>query len=231
MNPNIDKDVLLEYVMGGLTPEREKEVAAYLRQHPKDAAWVRDMFEAVSEVALDQEPVAVPASAESDLLKRIRKEGEAKGRVSSKLSEREKRGSRFWGQLGIGLALGVTLFFITQRFLFPSAPTIAERLEQTCQETGVVCEALADANGAEIGTLAKRPDNTLLVVFNEAPPQGQVYQGWEIAEAGITSAGVYEGQVLEITQPLMPGNTFGVTLEPPGGSPQPTSTPIAAVVI
>jgi anti-sigma-K factor RskA len=225
MNPNdIDRDVLLEYVMGGLTPEREKEVAAYLRQHPIDAAWVRDMFEAVSEVALDQEPVAVPASAENDLLKRIRKESNAK--VSSKLSEREKRGSRFWGQLGLGLALGIALFFIGQRFLFPSALTVAERLEQTCNQSGVVCETLTDAGGTAIGTLAKRPDNTLFVVMNEAPPEGQVYQGWEITESGITSAGVYDGQVLE-TQPVTDGSTFGVTLEPPGGSPQPTSNPLA----
>jgi anti-sigma-K factor RskA len=234
MNPNdktIDRDELLEYVMGGLTPEREKEVAAYLRQHPEEAAWVRDMFETVSAVALDQESVTVPASAESDLLKRIRKEAEAKGKVSSKLSEREKRGPRFWGQLGLGLALGVALFFIGQRFLFPAAPTLAERLEQTCNESGVICEALTDANGAAIGTLAKRPDNTLLVVMNEAPPAGQVYQGWEIAESGITSAGVYDGRVLEIMEPLADGTTFGVTLEPPGGSPQPTSNPITTYVI
>jgi anti-sigma-K factor RskA len=233
MNPNekIDRDVLLEYVMGSLTPEREKEVAAYLRQNPEDAAWVRDMFEAVSEVALDQEPVAVPASAGNDLLKRIRKEGEAKGKVSSKLSEREKRGSRFWGQLGFGLALGMALFFIGQRFLFSPTLTLAERLEQTCNQTGVTCEALSNADGAEIGTIAKRPDNTLFVVFNDAPPQGQVYQGWEIAESGIASRGVYDGQVLEITEPLIEGSTFGVTLEPPGGSPQPTSTPITVYVI
>jgi anti-sigma factor RsiW len=80
MNSNdktIDRDMLLEYVMGSLTPEQEKEVAAYLRTHPDDAAWVRDMFETVTMVALNQEPVSVPASAESDLLTRIRKEGEA----------------------------------------------------------------------------------------------------------------------------------------------------------
>lgn len=231
MNQNIDRDVLLEYVMGGLTSEREKEVAAYLRQNPEDAAWVRDMFETVSEVALDQEPVAIPANAESDLLKRIRKESEAKGKVSSKLSEAERRRSWFWLRLGIGLALGVALFFIIQPFLPSPTPTIAERLEQTCNETGVVCEALMGENGTEIGTLAKRPDNTLLVVMNEAPPQGQVYQGWEIAGSQIASVGVYDGRVLEISQPLTSGNTFGVTLEPPGGSPQPTTNPITTYVI
>jgi anti-sigma-K factor RskA len=233
MNPNdktIDRDVLLEYVMGSLTPEREKEVAAYLRQNPEDAAWVRDMFEAVTEVALDQEPVTVSANAESDLLKRIRKEAEARGKVSSKLTTNEKKRSSFWGQLGLGLALGIALFFIAQRFLLPSTPTVAERLEQTCNQTGVVCQALLNESNTEIGTLAKRPDNTLFVVFNEAPPQGQVYQGWEIA-GEIVSLGTYEGQVLEINRPLTTGSTFGVTLEPTGGSPQPTMNPIVAYEI
>jgi anti-sigma-K factor RskA len=218
---NIDRDVLLEYVMGGLTPEREKEVAAYLRQNPEDAAWVRDMFETVANVALDQEPVSVPASAESDLLKRIRQESEAKARPAASIPKRRN----FWVQLGIGLALGVALFFIVQRFLPQPPLTVTQRLEQTCQETGVICEPLLDANNVEIGTLAKRPDNTLFVVFNAPPPSGQVYQGWEIS-GEIVSLGTYEGQVLEITEPLATGSTFGVTLEPPGGSPQPTATPI-----
>jgi anti-sigma-K factor RskA len=224
---NVDRDVLLEYVMGSLTPEREKEVAAYLRQNPEDAAWVRDMFETITNVALDQEPVAVPASAESDLLKRIRQESEAKARPAANVPKRRN----FWAQLGIGLALGVALFFIAQRFLPQPPLTVAERLEQTCNETGVTCEPLLDANKVEIGTLAKRPDNTLFVVFNAPPPSGQVYQGWEIAESQIASRGTYEGQVLEITQPLATGSIFGVTLEPPGGSPQPTSNPITTHVI
>jgi anti-sigma factor RsiW len=124
----VNRDVLLEYVMGGLTPEREKEVAAYLRQNPEEAAWVRDMFETLATVALDQDPVSVPASAESDLLRRIREGGEAKTRG---LSSSMKR-SRFWPLLGLGLALGVALFFIIQPFLPSPIPTLAERLEQIC---------------------------------------------------------------------------------------------------
>jgi hypothetical protein len=165
--------------------------------------------------------VSVPTSAESDLLKRIRQESEAKARPAATVPKRRN----FWAQLGIGLALGVALFFIVQRFLPQPPLTVAERLEQTCNEIGVVCQPLLDANSVEIGTLARRPDNTLFVVFNAPPPSGQVYQGWEIA-GEIDSLGTYEGQVLEITEPLATGSTFGVTLEPPGGSPQPTTDPI-----
>jgi anti-sigma-K factor RskA len=228
MNPDnskIDRDILLEYVMGGLTPEREKEVAAYLRQNSEDAAWVRDMFETVTAVALDQEPVAVSASAESDLLKRIRRESAAK---ANPVPVRSKR-SRFWPLLGLGAALGLVLFFMIQPLVFP--PSLETQLARTCAQTGVVCQPLLNEANAEIGTLAKRPDNTLLVVFKEAPPSGQVYQGWEIVGDQPSSRGVYDGRVLEITQPLTKGSAFGVTLEPPGGSLQPTTTPIVVYVI
>jgi anti-sigma-K factor RskA len=43
--------------------------------------------------------------------------------------------------------------------------------------------------------------------------------------------GTYDSRVLEITRPLTSGSTFGVTLEPSGGSPQPTMTPIIAYEI
>ena len=50
----IDYDTLVAYVMGSLTPEQEREVVAHLRENPEDAAWVRDMFEVVAEVALSR---------------------------------------------------------------------------------------------------------------------------------------------------------------------------------
>ena len=238
MNPNIDRDVLLDYVMGSLTPEREKEVAAYLHQNLQEAAWVRDMFESVANVALDQEPVNVPASAANDLLKRIRKESELKA-VSpvlkgnsakenlvkeNSVKAKPRRGNWAWLGMGLGAAFAVILWFSGGQAIFQNYQ-ITQQLKQTCAEA-LFCQTLRDENNNDIGTLARRSDNTLLVVFKHNPPQGQVYQGWEIAEGTPASLGVYQGRVMEISQPLGQGNTFGVTLEPPSGSPQPTSTPI-----
>jgi anti-sigma-K factor RskA len=222
MNP-IDREVLLEYVMGSLTPEREKEVAAYLRQNPNDAAWVRDMFEAVAKVALSQEPATVPANSADDLLKRIRKESEAKAGPAPVIQAKPRR--MLWAFLGMGsgMALALVLWFGGGRLAFENYQ-IAQQLNRMCSESS--CQTLFDDSNKELGTLVRKADNTLLVVFKNNPPKGQVYQGWEISESGAASIGVYEGRIMRIAQPLKVGNTFGVTLEPPGGSPQPTTTPI-----
>ncbi len=227
-NKNIDRDVLLEYVMGSLTPEREKEVAAYLRQNPQEAAWVRDMFEVMSNVALDQEPVSVPASAANDLLKRIRKESDLKARPATVNRPSPKR--RNWGWLGAGLgaALAVLIWFSGGKLAFENYQ-IAQQLKRICVES--TCQTLVDESNSELGTLVRNKDNTLLVVFKSNPPQGQVYQGWEISENGPASLGVYEERIMKIEQPLVQGNTFGVTLEPSGGSPQPTTTPIVVYTL
>jgi anti-sigma-K factor RskA len=232
-NKTIDRDVLLEYVMGSLTPEREKEVAGYLRQNPQEAAWVRDMFEAVTEVALSQEPAGVPANAESDLLERIRKESELKARAPSlkanPIKAKPRRGGWAWLGLGLGAAFAVILWVSGGQTIFNNYQ-ISRQLSQVCAKA-LFCQTLRDENNSEIGTLARRSDNTLLVVFKNNPPQGQVYQGWEIAAGTPASLGVYPGRVMEISQSIGQGNTFGVTLEPSGGSPQPTSTPIVVYTL
>jgi anti-sigma-K factor RskA len=227
MNP-IDRDVLLEYVMGGLTPEREKEVAAYLRQNPTDAAWVRDMFETVANVALSQEPISIPANSANDLLKRIRKESEVKARPAPLIQPKPRPTPWAFLGMGLGVALALVLWFGGGKTTFENYQ-IAQQLKTICAESS--CQELVDENNNDLGTLVRNADNTLLVVFNNNPPKGQVYQGWEIAESGPASLGVYEGRIMRITQPLTIGNTFGVTLEPPGGSPQPTTAPIVVYTL
>lgn len=229
MNPNnIDRDVLLEYVMGSLTPEREKEVAAYLRQNPAEAAWVRDMFETVATVALDQEPASVPASAASDLLTRIRKQSESKARPVTSGPKPRSRAHWAWLGMGLGVLLAVSVWFGGGKLAFENYQ-IAQQLKRMCAQS--TCQVLEDENQNNIGTLVRNQDNTLLVVFKNNPPQGQVYQGWEISESGAASIGVYQGRIMKMSQPLSLGNTFGVTLEPPGGSPQPTTTPIVVYTL
>ena len=222
-NKNIDRDVLLEYVMGSLTPEREKEVAAYLRQNPTEVAWVRDMFEVMADVALDQEPASVPANAANDLLKRVRKESEAKARPAPMNQPKPRRAPWAWLGVSLGVILAVLVWTNFGQPIFENYQ-LAQRLKRECANAR--CEAFTDSNNNELATLVRYPDNTLMVIFSYDPPQELVYQAWEISESGPASLGVYEGRIMKISQPLVQGNTFGVTLEPPGGSPKPTTTPI-----
>ena len=238
-----DRDTLIEYVMGSLTPEQELEVIDYLRAHPEDAAWVRDMFEVMAEVALLEEPVEMPVGAEAALLERIRG-GNAVGSSESRVSEpsitesedaappevvtlpRRPNRNR-WTGLAIAAAL-VLLVWVGVRPTYESA-ALQRQLDQLCDEPGVVCQALASEANEPLGTLAQRADNSLFLLMDQEPPEGRVYQAWEIVGETPQSIGVWDGRVLDITEALNSESVFGVSLEPPGGSPQPTTTPIIVV--
>ena len=231
---SVERDLLLDYVMGALTPEQEREVASYLREHPEDAAWVRDMFEAVAAVALTQDPADVPADAEDALLARIRRKasGEVNAETTAEnvtppnvvtLPKRPQRNR--WISLGLAAAIAVIAYLS----LRPQGDPVAQQLARICAESGVSCETLISDTDTPLGTLAERSDNSLFVVLSEDPPEGQVYQAWEIAGDTPRSLGTWTGRVLDIEEPVASGSAFGISVEPPGGSPQPTSTPIVVV--
>lgn len=65
----------------------------------------------------------------------------------------------------------------------------------------------------------------------DKPPPGRTYQLWFISPSGATSAGLLEQDHAGNMKPIMapiPSQTraMGVTLEPAGGSPEPTTTPV-----
>ncbi|WP_353807519.1 anti-sigma factor [Agromyces sp. SYSU T00194] len=77
-------------------------------------------------------------------------------------------------------------------------------------------------------------DRTALLV-DELPALGgdQTYEAWVITEAGIAAAGLFDAGADGVTVHLIDGApagaTIGVTVEPAGGSDQPTTDPIIAI--
>ena len=234
----VDRDILVDYVMGSLTPEQETEVAGYLNRNPEDAAWVRDLFETLAVVALAQDPAEVPVGAGDALLRRIRAGDQPPvttpvltlpREVKPGSAEPAPRRSRRNAWLGLALAAAIAVAaWVGLRPTLENYQT-AQRLERLCGEPGVRCETLTDDANRTLGTLAVSGDNEVFVVFDQAPPAGQVYQAWEIVGGTPQSLGVWPGRVLEVGRALGAESVFGVSVEPPGGSPQPTSTPIVVV--
>jgi anti-sigma-K factor RskA len=98
--------------------------------------------------------------------------------------------------------------------------------------TVAVLQGSGSAAGAR-GFAAFPADGGAHVVLVDLPqaPAGQTYQAWYIADGAPTSAGLMavgsDGYaVLADDEPLPGTEIFAVTLEPAGGSPQPTSDPI-----
>jgi anti-sigma-K factor RskA len=124
---------------------------------------------------------------------------------------------------------------------------LQSQLNQSQQEAAVLSDALAayaapdsqtaildDANSNATGFAAVSADGTAYVVMSglEPAPSGKTYQAWFIANgapvsAGLATVGADGLMVMSNSQPA-PGTTaVALTLEPAGGSEQPTSDPFA----
>ncbi len=96
----------------------------------------------------------------------------------------------------------------------------------------------ASADGMRATTvMSQNLDRAMFISTGiERPPAGRTYQVWFIGQGGATSAGLIEqdraGTMTPIMAPIPPGaRAMGVTLEPAGGSPQPTTKPVLTMQI
>lgn len=123
---------------------------------------------------------------------------------------------------------------------------VTERLEQSQATAGRFVELLAapdvtvataqgvdGANGRVIASTSRDEALVVLDRLEPAPPDG-TYQLWLIEGEQATSAGLFdtdaEGRATAaLASGLTDVDAVGVTLEPAGGSPQPTTDPVLAI--
>jgi anti-sigma-K factor RskA len=78
------------------------------------------------------------------------------------------------------------------------------------------------------GLLVVSPTHKAVLVANNLTPAGtgKTYEAWVVRGNAARPAGLFRGgagsKVVELTEPVSPGATVGVTLEHAGGSPTPT---------
>ena len=61
-------------------------------------------------------------------------------------------------------------------------------------------------------------------------PSSRVYQVWVMSPSGARSAGLVHGSSL-LASSVRPGDRIGITVEPAGGTTQPTTTPVAVLPV
>lgn len=232
----IDDDVLIAYAMGTLLPEEEREVVLFLRRNPEAAARAQSYFDTLTDFALSNEPEALPEDAEDRLLARIRGTAEVDARtpaapVETTMLPPRKPPRRAWW-VGLAAAAAILAFAWFGVFQGDVGVWQAERqLQSICAQPGASCVTLRDDDDEAIGTLARRPDDSLLVVLAHHPPRDRVYQAWEIVEGTPRSLGTWRARVIDVDAPLAPESVFGITVEPPSGSEAPTTAPFVVVPV
>ena len=64
----------------------------------------------------------------------------------------------------------------------------------------------------------------------ESPGEGRVYQLWSVADDGAVSVGLLDDDTVGAAMPMpSPGTQVAITVEPAGGSPEPTGEPVVQV--
>ncbi|WP_034386830.1 anti-sigma factor domain-containing protein [Deinococcus sp. YIM 77859] len=214
-----DRDDLLAYALGTLPPAEAARVEAALAADPALRAELRADLDALSHLLDDLDPgaVTVPADAGERLLARVR----AEGRLAPPLRETPRarpaprRPSwRFSAGLALAAALALAIFLLSQ--------VDEDAARRYARLPGAVVHPI-EVNGTPLGTAVRLPDGRVYVGLTRPLEQDRTYQLWQIENGSPVSRGVFqEGLLLR----LPPEATIAVSVEPRGGSPQPTTQPL-----
>ncbi|GAA5511617.1 hypothetical protein Dcar01_00328 [Deinococcus carri] len=208
----VDRDQLIAYALGILPPAEEARVQAALETSPELRALLRTDQEALLALTDTLPEVALPAGAEDRLLARLASE-RAVPAVPAALPARQVA----WPLLAaLSLAAALALAFALRP---PADP-----FQRYVQIPGAATQALT-ANGDTLGQLVRMPDGRAYLHLSQPATAGQAYQMWQLQDGQPVSLGMFQGQGFLLAG-LPPGAQIAVSVEPPGGSPQPTSTPI-----
>lgn len=211
----VDRDQLTAYALGLLSPEEEARLEAALEARPELHAQLEADREALTALLVGTLPAAdPPPGAEDRLLARLAAE-----RATPQPPLREPPGPARrprWWPAALALAAALALVFALRP---PADP-----LQRYARTPGATTQTVT-ANGSALGQLVRLPDGRAYLHLSQPPQSGRVYQMWRLQGKTPVSLGLFEGQGFLLTG-LPPGTTVAVSVEPPGGSPQPTATPI-----
>ncbi len=223
-------DEVASYVLGALPEDEHEHFEAHLETCEECRREVADLQVAADALPLAAVQVAPPPELKDRLMTVVRSEAEllqaAEAPARAAAPRREKR-RRWWGLRplpAIGLATAVLALAVVAGVLITGGNDTHTVQAKVTLAAAPNARASLEVNGDE-GTLK----------VSDFPPAGndRVYQAWRMrggkpVPAGLFRVGSDGKATLAIEEPLKTGDQVLVTVEPGGGSAQPTSNPIAA---
>ena len=230
------EDLKDAYVLGALPEEERLEFEQYLAAHPDLQAEIEELSTVAGLLAFSVREQEPPPELRRRIMATV--EGEA---VQPPASRRRSWLAGLWEALGIrdlaltGAAILVIGLFSWSMLLQGEVRDLQGRVQSLqSQPQGPQMIALGGAGteqGARAEVVTLEGDRAVLVAENMPPvPEGKTYQIWVIKGDTPKPSGLFDPRgdsvAAVVENPVEGADAVAVTLEPEGGSKEPTTDPM-----
>lgn len=228
MNRERFEDLKEAYALGALSEAERREVEGYLTLHPELNREVADLVSISNMLALAPPEYEPSPELRRNLLQTVNSE------ASSGRAEQPSMLAKLRGYLNLRTLVPAALALVTVALLGWNVLLQSEVQElqgelQKRQTFAMQGSGPASNTEAEVVQLE---DGRAIVIANgmPVPPEGKTMQIWVIQEGTPQPAGTFnpreETVATTINDSLSAGDTVAITVEPAGGSDQPTGQPV-----
>ena len=219
------KELLASYALGAVSADEAERIRSHLRACKVCAAEVQSYASTSSVLAMAVSPEPLPEGFADRVAARATVSGPAPGPAPVL----PRRARPWWGHALAYAALALALALLAAGLLATRRTSERERLlvQAALREQGMDLHG----PGEVVGIMVATPEGSLLAAHGLGPaPTGRTYQLWLIRKAKPVSAGTFQSSdglaLLETGRSLAGVDAVAVTIEPEGGSLEPTSDPV-----
>ncbi len=228
------------FVLGALPEEERREFEEYLAAHPERQAEIDELGTVAGLLALSPQEQEPPPELRRRIMDAV---GAEAGRPHG-----SRRSVFAWigGLLSVrNLALGAAALLVIGLFSWSmllqgevqDLQGRVQSLQNQPQEPQMVkLVGTGTEQGARAEVVTLEGDRAVLVVEDMPPiPEGKTYQIWVIEGDVPKPSGLFESKqdsvAAVVEHPVGGGDVIAVTVEPEGGSPQPTTEPMLSAEV
>ncbi len=216
------------YALDALAPDEAREFERHMAECPACRDEVRELREAAASMGAS-EAATPPATLKSRVMQAARRQPQLPPLVDQSPRQRSRR--RLWALVGAAAAvLALIAGAVTSQVL--RGPQLAQPVAAVFQAPDVQSVQVHTSNGGTLKVAVSRDLNQMAVDTHQLPQlsKAQVYQLWTLAGGPPRSDGLVKDPQAGRAMP-MPARTarVAITIEPAGGSRQPTTQPIVVL--
>jgi anti-sigma-K factor RskA len=220
------------FALDALSPEEAEEFRRHLEECQACRDEVRELREAAARIGAG-EALAAPPALRARVLAAADRQPQLPPKVTALETFRSKR-KRLGPRLAAAAAAIVLVaggaFALTQREHQDSSGSVTAAVSQVFSAPDVHTAVVDTRNGGRLTVATSHRLGAMALKTDGLPKLSHtsVYQLWAIHDDGTTTSAGVVGNLTSGQRMALPpaGTTVAVTVEPSGGSPQPTTKPI-----